>query len=214
MKGLLYSLLVASLAVIILVQSMQLEFADWRANYLQRKQVEHTMMIDSLESQVDTLTKTLAVEVVRYHPETMWLARGIYSETDRPDEMEYVGWVIRNRVELEFRGKNTYRGVVLDEYQFSAFNTGNKRRWYYVNKSVTDDNAIWLAALDTALRIRLSDGTERPIPKSTTHFYSEISMVPSWKIPKWVPYMEQVETPDVEEKRFRFYQSEFLIERM
>ncbi|WP_243663594.1 cell wall hydrolase [Rhodothermus marinus] len=64
--------------------------------------------------------------------ETLWLARVIYSETKRPEEMELVAWVVRNRVETRFRGKATYRDVVLDPFQFSAFIPYNPRRQYYM----------------------------------------------------------------------------------
>ncbi len=52
---------------------------------------------------------------------TLWLARAIYSETKLPHEQELVAWVVRNRVETAYRGRRTYRAVVLDPYQFSAF---------------------------------------------------------------------------------------------
>ena len=174
-------------------------------------QVTHVL---DLYAQEKTINDSLAVELERYHPETVWLARGIYSETNLPHEMRYVAWVIRNRVELKFNGMTTYRDVVLDKWQFSAFNGDNPRRWYYINKSVTDGNDPWLEALHIAHEVRVADSTERPIPLLTTHFYSEISMIPAWRVPSWAKTMEQYQVPNVEEKRFRFYSSDSLSENI
>ena len=69
--------------------------------------------------------------------ETLWLARCVYSETNRPEEMELVAWTIRNRVETRYRGQSTYRGTVLDPFQFSAFNPGSSKRRHYLNLDPT-----------------------------------------------------------------------------
>jgi hypothetical protein len=60
--------------------------------------------------------------------DVLWLARVIYSETKRPHEQELVAWVVRNRVETAYRGKDTYRSTVLDPWQFSAFNANAPKR--------------------------------------------------------------------------------------
>lgn len=50
-----------------------------------------------------------------------WAGLCAITETNRPEEQEYVLWVIRNRVESGRFGKG-YEGVVLAPKQFSAFN--------------------------------------------------------------------------------------------
>ena len=139
--------------------------------------------------------------------ETLWLARGIYSETKKPREQELVAWVIRNRVETNYRGNRTYREAVLDPYQFSAFNPGSSKRYHYVSLDPHDDAKGWSRALAIAAEVRQADSTLRPFPTSTRHFFSERSMAggrhPSWS------YGEQPVTPErpyeIEKDRFRFY---------
>ena len=139
--------------------------------------------------------------------ETLWLARGIYSETKKPREQELVAWVIRNRVETNYRGNRTYREAVLDPYQFSAFNPGSSKRYHYMKLDPHDNARGWSRALAIAAEVRQADSTLRPFPKSTRHFFSERSMAggrhPSWS------YGEQPVTPDrpyeIEKDRFRFY---------
>ena len=51
---------------------------------------------------------------------TLWLARAIYSETKLPHEQELVAWVVRNRVETAYRGRRSYRAVVLDPGRYAV----------------------------------------------------------------------------------------------
>lgn len=140
--------------------------------------------------------------------ETLWLARAIYSETKRPHEQELVAWVIRNRVETAYRGQTTYRGVILDPYQFSAFNPNATNRAFFMG--LTPDIAIpqWRQSLWIAHYVRHADPSARPFSMETRHFFSERSMqrrpVPIWAdqrqfVPPRLPY-------EVEEDRFRFYE--------
>ena len=174
---------------------------------IQRIELQTNHVLD-LYAQEKIINDSLYVELERYHPETLWLARAIYSESNLPHEQEYVAWVVRNRVELKYNGKETYRDVILDDWQFSAFNSGNKRRWYYINKSITDGNDPWIRALEIAHKVRTADESESPIPKLTTHFYSAVSMIPTWRVPSWAKVMEQYKVPYVEENRFRFFISD------
>lgn len=161
------------------------------------------VVTETYENQIDSLK----AELERYEPETLWLARAVYSETDRLNEMKYVAWVIRNRVELKYNGKSTYKEVILDSNQFSAFNTGSPNRWYYLRKSVTDTGDMWINALKTAHEVRTASPDLRPFPILTTHFYSPISMTPPFSMPMWARTMEQIRIQDVEENRFRFFKS-------
>ena len=117
-------------------------------------------------------------------PETLWLARCIYSESDRPHEQELVAWVVRNRVATGHRGQWTYRDVVLDPKQFSAFNDGAPRRAFYSSLEPDDDAPGWRRALLIASYVRRAPWSQRPFEINVQHFYSEVSMVgrrhPTW----------------------------------
>lgn len=144
----------------------------------------------------------LKVENLRYDPETIWLARGIYSETNDSTEMVYVGRVIQNRYNLKYNGKSTYREIVLDPRQFSGFNHDNNRSQINRRVSITDPIDTWQTALNVALYIR----TTPPDKEFTaTHFYSPISMVPKWSKPRWAEHLTPIQVQGIEPSRFRFY---------
>lgn len=140
--------------------------------------------------------------------DVLWLARCIYSETKRPQEQELVAWVVRNRVETNYRGKSTYRSTVLDPYQFSAFNPGSAKRRLYLSLNPSSDAAGWKKALEVAHHVYYSPEAERPFDQKTRHFYSERSMrggrAPAWSIGKR-PVQPVRFRPDP--RRFRFYSS-------
>ena len=140
--------------------------------------------------------------------ETLWLARCIYSETNRPEEQELIAWVVRNRVERNYRGKSTYRHVVLDPYQFSAFNDDAPKSQLYRSLSLHHDLDGWERAISIAYYVRHARPQYRPFSEGTLHFYSEQSMVGKL-MPNWARGATPVETPDryqLDEKRFRFYE--------
>ncbi len=134
----------------------------------------------------------------------LWLARVIYSETKRAHEQELVAWVVRNRVETEYRGKDTYREVVLDRYQFSAFNGGSKRA-HYTSLQWNSTAAGFQTALSIANEVANASITERPFSEMTRHFFSRQSMV-GGRTPAWANGMRPVALDrEVEPDRFRFY---------
>ncbi len=140
--------------------------------------------------------------------ETVWLARCIFSETKDAREMELVAWVVRNRVETGYRGKNTYKSTVLDPFQFSAFNDESTTRDFYASLQKHHDFLGWQEALRIAYLVRTDDGRRRPFSEATRHFYSEVSMVGRTS-PVWSSGYEPVVTPgdfEVDERRFRFYE--------
>lgn len=141
--------------------------------------------------------------------ETLWLARAIYSETKQIHEQELVAWVIRNRVETGYRDKHTYEGVVLDPYQFSAFNPGSPKRAFYTSLTPTDSLPGWQRALRIAHYVRHADDSKRPFSIKTRHFYSERSMM-GRPHPYWANDQQRV-TPiwsyRVDQRRFRFYEA-------
>jgi len=115
--------------------------------------------------------------------EVVWLARCIYSESDRPDEQELVAWVVRNRVETQYRGR-TYREVVLEAKQFSAFNEPSKRREHILSLDENSSLRPWRQALGIALNVYQASDVERPFSQTVRHFYSPVSMV-GGRTPHW-----------------------------
>jgi len=139
--------------------------------------------------------------------ETLWLARCIFSETKDVDEMELVAWVVRNRVETGYRGRRTYRGVVLDPFQFSAFNRNSTKRYFYSNLGAESSVVGWATAVRVAYQVRTDAGARRPFPATTRHFFSERSMTGRSQ-PSWAHGLTPVGidvTFEVPEERFRFY---------
>lgn len=140
--------------------------------------------------------------------ETLWLARCIFSETKRPEEQELIAWVVRNRVESAFRGKSSYRDVVLDPFQFSAFNDESAEAGYYTSLALHHDEEGWQRALSIAYYVRHARPQYRPFSAETLHFYSEQSMV-GRREPEWARSMTPIRPPEryrLDERRFRFFE--------
>lgn len=137
--------------------------------------------------------------------QVLWLARAIYSETKQPHEQELVAWAIRNRVDTQYRGGDSYRAVVLDPWQFSAFNTNNPKRQYYSSLAFDSSPPGFQQALDIAERVATAPDSSRPFPETTRHFYSERSMVggrsPGWAANKQPVMLDR----KVDPRRFRFF---------
>lgn len=139
--------------------------------------------------------------------EVLWLARCIYSETKQPHEMQLVGWVVRNRVEAR-RHPDTYEEVVLEPWQFSAFNHNNPKRYRLMRLSYDDQEAhpVWALALKTAADIYAANESERLWPRNVLHFYSPRSMRPRGAEPHWADTLRPVHPPvAVDPDRFRFF---------
>ena len=135
----------------------------------------------------------------------LWLARVIYSETKKPHEQELVAWVVRNRVETEYRGRDTYKGVVLDPWQFSAFNVNSPKRRHYMSLTAASQAPGFQRALAIATDVAQADADARPFEKTTRHFYSEISMV-GGRTPAWAKKLQPVKLAQhVDARRFRFF---------
>lgn len=140
--------------------------------------------------------------------ETLWLARCIFSETKMPEEQELVAWVVRNRVETQYRAKRTYKDTVLDPYQFSAFNPGEPTRAFYASLGPHSRWPGWQQALAIAKEVRQAETLHRPFPSGTRHFYSERSMTgrrhPDWAVGR-IPVEPNRRRTEIDERRFRFY---------
>lgn len=138
--------------------------------------------------------------------DVLWLARVIYSETKRPEEQELVAWTVRNRVETHYRGQDTYQEVVLDPWQYSAFNSNSPKRHHYSTLAPTSTATGFQTALRIAHDVYYADESDRPFVKTTRHFYSERSMVGGRK-PAWAVGEQPVKLAgyDIDPHRFRFY---------
>ncbi len=156
--------------------------AAWRARATAAQRARSVVHLsDAIRAIVPGAGKTLMID-----PETLWLARCMYSESDLPHEQELVAWVVRNRVATGYRGRRTYRDVVLDPAQFSAFNPESGRRWYYGSLMPNSRAHGWRRTLAIAAFVRHAPWSRQPFGVGVRHFYSEISMVgrraPTWAV--------------------------------
>lgn len=159
-----------------------------------------------IEQRIDSLE---VINRALHDEQMLWLARALYSETRNSNEMYYIGWVVRNRVELNYNGNDSYEEIILDPYQFSAFNPGSRSRHQYVNLDVEDlrdpiKRDKWHNALRTAMTVIDADSEHRPFPRHTLYFYSEVSM-PGGRDPHWRDDFTRVEMAGVTPERFRFF---------
>lgn len=126
-----------------------------------------------------------SAQVCRAFPadtEILWFARTIFSETKRVEEMRLVGWVIRNRVDTQYRGDGSYEAVVKSKHQFSGLSPHNKHYEFISNLSYGDPYPAWQNALAIAREIYHAPASARPFPAHVRHFYSPISVnrTPAW----------------------------------
>ncbi|SHL02321.1 cell wall hydrolase [Rhodothermus profundi] len=138
--------------------------------------------------------------------EVLWLARCIYSESNRPEEQRLIAWVVRNRVETRYRG-DTYREVVLEPRQFSAFNRPTPRRDLILNLTPRSTAPGWQQALRIALEVFQAPPSARPFPITVRHFYSPLSM-PTNEPPPWARAARPFQGPAVahiDPERFQFF---------
>lgn len=137
--------------------------------------------------------------------EVIWLARCIYSESDRPEEQRLVAWVVRNRKETGFRG-DSYREVVLEPRQFSAFNAPTPRRAFILDLDARDTGKAWRQALSIALDVYQAPASDRPFPITVRHFYSPVSMADD-RPPDWARVTQPLDSRSlkVDPERFLFF---------
>lgn len=156
-----------------------------------------------------SLTSDVRSQVRRLSPEQqediLWLARCVYSESNLDHEQRLVAWVVRNRVETGYRG-NTYRDVVLEPYQFSAFNHNSARRRQLLGLNLDTASRAWRQALQAAYDVYFQPSSRRPFPTTTRHFYSPISME-GGRTPGWALNQTPLSSAGlgVDPYRFKFY---------
>lgn len=154
--------------------------------------------VDDVETRLRRLSPVAMDEVI-------WLARCMYSESDRLNEQELVAWVVRNRVETAYRGR-TYREVILEAKQFSAFNEPTKRREHIMSLSSDTPLLSWQRTLEKALDVYQAPTSDRPFAQTVRHFYSPISMVGGGK-PHWADGDKALSSArlGVDRRRFIFF---------
>lgn len=165
------------------------------------EELEHTNHVTSskLKSTQDSLDAATSKDI-------LWLSRVLYSETDKPLEMYYIAHVVKNRVETCYRGECIYKEVVLDPYEFSAFNKNRESRDYLMrlNDSNVRDPGRWAAAKQIALNTYLDNHDPT---NGGTHFFAEVSM-PNHNFPDWSYHGERVRIANnIQENRLRIYKN-------
>lgn len=131
--------------------------------------------------------------------DVLWMARAIYSETKVAEEMEYVAWIIRQRVDSS-RYPDSPQDVVLEWRQFSAMNSASRRA-----ELATYDRDTRSTHFRRALRMAhytlIADPELSPFPE-VLHAYSPRSMQPRGSAPHWAEGQQPVfQMGD----RWRFY---------
>lgn len=129
--------------------------------------------------------------------EVLWTTRAVLSETKNPREMLLIANVIRNRVDMTYRGKQTAKEVILDPYQFSAFNPGRDTRWRYVNlKQDHISDRLWNAAWRASRYAMTAPRLLLPVTdQCVTHFVHPRNLRDH---PDWIYSLEQMRLGDVQ----------------
>ncbi len=150
------------------------------------------------------VNKEQSIVKVSDKEEVLWLARIIFSETKFADEMRLVGWVVRNRVEAEYRG-TTYKEVARSPYQFSGLNPSDAQYTINVALGYKIENESWQKALVIAKEIYFAEESKRPFAKNILHFYSPVSAsgTPTWVNSGTLDYV--VRDTKSNTPRFAFY---------
>jgi hypothetical protein len=136
--------------------------------------------------------------------EVLWATRAVLSETNNPREMLLIANVIRNRVDLGYRGRETAKEVILDPYQFSAFNPGREMRWRYINmESQHVSNERWEEAWTAARYAMTAPREVLPFDNPcVNHFVHPGSLV---RHPGWMYEMEQVRLGSIQRPDIAFF---------
>lgn len=138
--------------------------------------------------------------------EILWLARLVYSETKRPEEQVLVAWVVRNRVESNYKGQS-YKDVALHDSQFSGLNSFDRQYQRNITMGYDDKGEAWTSALSVAKAVYSADEVLNPFPKTVRHFYSPVSVS---KKPTWARNEEPItviKDSKNDSVRFAFYDS-------
>lgn len=172
-------------------------------------------------NELDNLLKQSLENRAGVHQESEWLARMLISETNRTEEMQYIAWVARNRVENS-RFPNTYQGVVQYPHAFSAFNYNMPYRTHFstilfdggaqnnqlISRFKYTTHEFRETALQISYEVMFAQNEDRPFSEHVTHFYSPVSMSGGLNHkPSWAHVYDEVDVPFVKNNRFRFFES-------
>lgn len=112
--------------------------------------------------------------------EILWLARVIHSETKDADEMYDIAWVVRNRVETNFRG-DTYEKVAKSKNQFSGLQPSDVHYRYNISRTYESTGEAWKNSVEVAKEVYNAPSSKRPFPITVRHFYSPVAVdAPMW----------------------------------
>jgi hypothetical protein len=136
--------------------------------------------------------------------EVLWLARVTFSETKVVEEMPYIAWVVRNRVDTGYMG-TSYKEVALYPNQFSGLNIGDEQYHTNISLNFGHENVSWKNALAVAADVCQAPDTERLFPETLRHFYSprSVAFKPTWAHAEALYYT--IESPKGYADRFAFY---------
>jgi len=136
--------------------------------------------------------------------EVLWATRAVLSETKNPREMLLIANVIRNRVDMNYRGRKTAKEVILDPYQFSAFNPGRDRRWRYINMEAQHVHPDRWEEAWTAARYALTAPREiLPFDNPCINHFVHPSGLR--RVPGWMHDMEQVRLGSIQRPDVAFF---------
>lgn len=163
---------------------------------------EPTMATTSSEGERSSHRDAL---LTREETEILWLARILYSESKRAHEQKLIAWVVRNRVETNFRGGDTYEEIALQDNQFSGLHSYDARYEHNISRQYASEGQAWKNALAIAKEVYHAPGSSRPFRQTTRHFYSPQAVT---NHPNWIAGKRAVHTitdPHTRQVRFAFY---------
>lgn len=136
--------------------------------------------------------------------EILWLARIVYSETKSPNEQVLIAWVVRNRVEAEYKGQ-TYKEVASRSSQFSGLNVFDKQYRHNITRNYDSSGQSWENALSISEAVYFAPNWLRPFAGDVKHFYSpkSVKFEPEWAADHKPVLL--VKDPEKKYVRFAFY---------
>lgn len=137
-----------------------------------------------------------------------WVGLCCITESNQPHEWPYIAWVIRNRLDSG-KYKHSYEQVVLQSYQFSAFNKWIGQPDPLVVFRMVARGYHWIEylfhACDAAKMVIEAPRSSEPFPITVRHYYSPRSMRPLGSKPAWEKEASRLFTPEgVSPERFIF----------
>jgi spore germination cell wall hydrolase CwlJ-like protein len=144
-------------------------------------QVETKYVVDTMR--VDQSVDQQAAE---------WMARAIYSERKLMSHYEYNAWVIRNRLRSDDYPNNV-KEVVLQDRQFSAFNTRTKRHELRSLQYPETKDTHFRRAYRMAKYVLSAPPADNPLPM-VTHFYHRETLQEQYgkQMPEWAKHGDLV----------------------